>query len=166
MLFESNKQLHVSFGFSNGSFVAEPVKALVQDGVKDSVLVQTKQVTGRVTMLKYLPLFNLLAVGSATGEILLYNLAKGRPYQYFELQGEQVQDILQLPEDCHAKKHLLYLLTSKNCYVFLRCRNFDETRLNKTDSIELTLRSQQSKELQSFGLDDPLDDTENTSLNS
>jgi hypothetical protein len=84
LLFETNKQLHVSFGFSNGAFVAEPIKSLVQDGVKESVLIQTKQVTGRVTMLKYLPLFNLLAVGSASGEILLHNIAKNRPYQYFD----------------------------------------------------------------------------------
>lgn len=99
---------------------------------------------GRVTILKHLELFNFLAIGTSDGEILLYSVGHGKrePYQFFEFSGESITEIHHMPDYvADAKKHLLYLLTSHNCYIFQKARNFDEARLNKTDSVELNLKS-------------------------
>lgn len=68
-----------------------------------------------------------------------------------------------MPSYCQTKKHLLYLLTSNNCYVFQRTKNADEAWLNKTDSVEdkITLQSRDT-----YGLEDQIQITDNTSLNS
>lgn len=84
-------------------------------------------------------------------------------YQQLDVLGESIKDILEMPPACNARKHLFYMRTSKNCYVFQRVKNADEARMNKTDSIEekITLLSRDT-----YGLEDQIQVTDNTSLNS
>lgn len=141
LIFDHKDRIMMALGYANGSVaVQDIVKTGHRGSISSENLVSSNYLQHKVTYLNYLKQFELLAIGSKRGELILLDVERMEEYLQLNFRNETIVQVDTLPEYVgkDAKKRVFYVLTSKNLYCLKRQRNVVEPVMKRLSAAAFT----------------------------